>query len=113
MLARGVAPGLLPFLSVAGMWVGVGFVMGMAGPVAASYLNARIPSAQRATVLSLSSLFGDVGGVAGQPILGYAAQGFGIAPTWLVSGLVLLGISPLYRASGRAPGPGAPTDTGS
>jgi MFS family permease len=99
--ARGAA-GLLPFLAVAGAWVGVGFVMGMAGPIASAYINAHIPSAQRATVLSLSSLFGDAGGVAGQPALGYGAQAFGIAPTWVISGLIMLGVAPLYRASGRA-----------
>ena len=99
--ARGAA-GFAPFFVVAGLWVGLGFVMGMAGPVASAYINAHIPSAQRATVLSLSSLFGDAGGVAGQPALGYAAQGFGIAPTWVISALVMAGVAPLYRASGRA-----------
>ncbi|HEY5432583.1 MAG TPA: MFS transporter [Coriobacteriia bacterium] len=111
--AAGGAAGYLPFFAVAGLWVVFGFIMGMAGPMASTYINAHIPSAQRATVLSLSSLFGDVGGVAGQPVLGYAAQGFGIAPTWVVGGLLLLGVAPLYRASGRAAaraaveGPGA------
>jgi MFS family permease len=99
--ARGTA-GFVPFFVVASLWVGVGFVMGMAGPVASAYINAHIPSAQRATVLSLSSLFGDVGGVAGQPALGYAAQGFGIAPTWAVGAIIMAGVAPLYRASGRA-----------
>jgi MFS family permease len=99
--ARGAA-GFGPFFIVAGLWAGVGFVMGMAGPVASAYINAHIPSAQRATVLSLNSLFGDAGGVAGQPALGYAAQGYGIAPTWVVSALIMAGVAPLYRASGRA-----------
>lgn len=102
IVAARTRPGFGPFLVVAALWVGVGFVMGVTGPIASAYINARIPSAQRATVLSLSALFGDVGGVAGQPALGYAAQAFGIAPTWVVSGLVLSGIAPLYRASGRA-----------
>ena len=102
VLAERTAAGFGPFFAVAALWVGMGFVMGVAGPIAASYINAHIPSAQRATVLSLSSLFGDAGAVAGQPALGYAAQGFGIAPTWVVSGLILLGVAPLYRASGRA-----------
>ena len=98
--ARGAA-GFVPFSVVAALWVGVGFVMGMAGPVGSAYVNAHIPSAQRATVLSLSSLFGDAGGVAGQPTLGYAAQGAGIAPTWVVGAIVMAGVAPLYRASAR------------
>lgn len=102
VIAARTGPGLVPFLLVAGLWVGMGFVMGVAGPVASAYLNAHIPSAQRATVLSLSALFGDAGAVAGQPVMGYAAQGFGIAPTWVVSGLILAGVTPLYRASGAA-----------
>jgi len=86
--------------------------MGVAGPVSSAYINAHIPSAQRATVLSLSSLFGDAGGVAGQPALGYAAQAFGIAPTWVISGLIMLGVAPLYRASGRAAATEASAEAG-
>ncbi len=100
--AREHATGLVPFFLVAGLWVAVGYVFGVSGPVGSSYINQHIPSAQRATVLSLSSLFGDAGAVVGQPSFGYGAQAFGIAATWVVSGLVLLGIAPLYRASGSA-----------
>lgn len=91
-----------PMLIIAGIWVCVGFIFGVSGPVGSSWINQYIPSAQRATVLSLSSLFGDAGGVIGQPTFGYAAQGLGIAPTWLVSGFIMLLVAPLYRASGRA-----------
>ena len=94
--------GLASFAVVAGLWVVLGFVGGVSGPIASAYINAHIPSAQRATVLSLSSLFGDAGGVAGQPALGYSAQAFGIAPTWVVSGLLMAGVTPLYLMSGRA-----------
>ena len=99
---RMMGVGLGPFLLVAGLWTIIGFIFGVSGPVGSSYINRFIPSAERATVLSLSALFGDAGGVVGQPSFGYAAQGFGIAPTWLVSGFILLAVSPLYRASGRA-----------
>jgi len=112
VLAARTAPGLASFLVVAAAWVTVGFVMGVAGPVSSAYINAHIPSAQRATVLSLSSLFGDAGGVAGQPALGYAAQAFGIAPTWVISGLIMLGVAPLYRASGRAAATEASAEAG-
>jgi MFS family permease len=94
--------GLGPFFVVASLWVCVGFVFGVAGPVGSAYINQYIPSAQRATVLSLSSLFGDAGGVVGQPVFGYGAAAFGIAPTWVVSGVIMLAVAPLYRLSGRA-----------
>lgn len=100
--AARTSAGLGPFLVIAGLWVVSGFVSGVSMPVHAGYINAHIPSAERATVLSLSSLFGDAGGVGGQPALGYLAQGFGIAPTWVISGLLMLGVGPLYLASGRA-----------
>jgi MFS family permease len=99
---RMMGAGLVSFGIVAALWVAVGYLFGLAGPVGSAYLNRYIPSAQRATVLSLSALFGDAGGVVGQPVFGVAAQGVGIAPTWVVSGFILLIIAPLYRASGRA-----------
>lgn len=101
------APGLMgvglgPFGIVAGLWVVGGFISGMATPVGAAYLNEHIPSEQRATVLSINAVFGDAGAVAGQPSFGFAAQAFGIASTWVVGGLVMLLVAPLYRMSGRA-----------
>lgn len=102
VVATRMQPGVVPFLVVAGLWVLGGFVSGMAMPLGSAYLNAHIPSAERATVLSLGALFGDAGGVVGQPAMGYAAQAFGIAPTWVLSGLVLLGVAPLYRRSRAA-----------
>jgi hypothetical protein len=48
-------------------------------PVRRAYLNACIPSQQRATVLSFDSLLGSVGGFV-QPAFGRAAdlQGYGV-----------------------------------
>lgn len=94
--------GLGSFGLVAGLWVAGGFVSGVATPVASAYLNEHIPSSQRATVLSISAMFGDGGAVVGQPAFGYAAQAFGIASTWIVGGLIMLLVPPLYRSSGRA-----------
>jgi len=42
-----------------------------------AYVNALIPSEQRATVLSFDSLMGSSGGVAFQPVLGRVADGWG------------------------------------
>ena len=94
--------GLGAFGIVAGLWVTGGFLSGVANPVGSAYINEHIPSAQRATVLSISAVFGDAGAVAGQPVFGFAAQAFGIASTWVVGGFILALTAPLYRRSGRA-----------
>lgn len=99
---RLMGAGLAPFGIVAALWVAGGFLSGIATPVSSAYLNEHIPSAERATVLSINAVFGDAGAVAGQPAFGYAAQAFGIASTWVVGGLLLAMVAPLYRRSGRA-----------
>ena len=79
-----------------------GGLMGVAGPIAQAYLNEHIPSAQRATVLSVASFFSEAGGMAGQPGLGWLARATSIPVGYLV-GAVFVGISaPLYRVAGRA-----------
>jgi len=79
-----------------------GGMMGVAGPIAQAYLNEHIPSAQRATVLSVASFFSEAGGMAGQPGLGWLARATSIPVGYLV-GAVFVGISaPLYRVAGRA-----------
>lgn len=93
---------LVGFIAVAALWTLVGYFFGLSGPVASGYINQHIPSEQRATVLSVSALFGDAGAVVGQPALGYAAQATSIAATWIVGGVVMLAAAPLYRASARA-----------
>lgn len=46
-------------------------------PIRQGYLNALIPSEQRATVLSFDSMFGSTGGVVIQPVLGRVADVWG------------------------------------
>jgi MFS family permease len=81
---------------------GFGLLMGLVGPVRQAYINEHIPSAQRATVLSFDSFFGDVGAVGGQLGLGYAAQAAGKALAYTVGGAVYFISVPLYRRAGRA-----------
>lgn len=57
-------------------------------PVRQAYLNALIPSEQRATVLSLDSMFASTGGVAIQPVLGRAADVWGYPASYACSALV-------------------------
>ena len=57
-------------------------------PVRQSYLNALIPSQQRATVLSFDSLMASAGGVVAQPALGRVADVNGYGSSYLVSAAV-------------------------
>ena len=65
---------------VPNFWVAVvllvlwGLMFSAVTPIRQAYINALIPSQQRATVLSFDSLFGSTGGVVIQPILGRAAD---------------------------------------
>lgn len=71
-----LAIGLLVF------W-GLGFSITM--PVRQTFLNAIIPSAQRATVLSFDNLMTSAGGVATQPLLGRLSDVSGYPAAYLVS----------------------------
>jgi hypothetical protein len=95
-------PGWGPFSVAAALWVVFGLLFGLRGPIYQSYINSLIPSAQRATVLSLDALFGDAGGTVGQPGLGRLAQGVGFPASFLAGAIALLATWPLYAASGRA-----------
>ena len=68
---------------VPNFWVAVillvlwGLMFSAVTPIRQGYLNALIPSQQRATVLSFDSMFGSTGGVVIQPVLGKAADAWG------------------------------------
>lgn len=100
--------GIAPFLAAAGMYVVFGVASGIQGPVRQAYLNRQIPSAQRATVLSLDAFFGDGGASVGQLGLGWLSRAVSIPMAWVVSGVLLLAAPPLYRAAGD--GAEAPAD---
>lgn len=97
--------GLTAFLAAAGLYVVMGVIMGIQGPVRQAFLNRQIPSAQRATVLSLDAFFADGGASAGQLGLGWLSRAVSIPAAWLVGGVMMLVAAPLYRAarSGDAP----------
>jgi MFS family permease len=69
---------------------------GLAGPVKQTYLNAIIPSEQRATILSFDSLVAGVGSVGGQAGLGYLSQVQSIPAGFVVGGLATVLSLPLY-----------------
>jgi len=57
-------------------------------PVRQAYINALIPSRERATVLSFDSMVDSTGGVVFQPILGRVADTTGYAASYVVSGTI-------------------------
>jgi len=66
-----VACGLLTnFFVVVALYLLYGVAIGLAMPVKQAYLNAHIPSAQRATIISLDSMFASSGGVLGPDRVG-------------------------------------------
>ncbi len=75
--------------------------IGLALPVQQAYLNAHIPSAQRARILSLDSMFGNSGGVIGQSAWGWVARNASIGTAWAWSGATLLLGIPLYWIARR------------
>lgn len=62
-----------------------GLLLSASFPIRQSYLNALIPSRQRATVLSFDSLLGSGGGVVSQPILGKVADVWSYGASYMVS----------------------------
>jgi len=85
-------------------------------PIRQGYLNAMIPSHQRATVLSFVSSMGSTGGVVIQPGLGMAADAYGYGTSLVVGGAIQLLSAPFLYLSRRerttadlATGQAAPT----
>ncbi len=92
-----VACGLLTnFFVVVSLYLLYGVAVGLALPVKQAYLNAHIPSAQRATIISLDSMFASSGGVLGQTGWGWVARTRSIGTAWAWSGLTLVLGIPLY-----------------
>jgi len=77
-------------------------------PVRRAYLNALIPSEQRATVLSFDSLLSSTGGVVLQPGLGRAADVWGYPVTFVASAAVQACALPFLVLARRL---GVPEDT--
>jgi MFS family permease len=57
-----------------------------ARPIRQAFLNALIPSRQRATILSFDSMMASSGGVVAQPLLGRAADVWGYPASYVISG---------------------------
>jgi len=63
---------------------------GVFKPLEKTYLNHRIPSEQRATIISFKSMITKIGNISGLIISGYIAEEFSISAAWLVSAIILI-----------------------
>ena len=78
----GLVPNFWVVVTLLVLW---GLMFAAVTPVRQAYLNALIPSEQRATVLSFDSLLGSTGGVVIQPMLGKAADVWGYPVSYVFS----------------------------
>jgi MFS family permease len=94
--------GLIPsFVVVVGLLVVWAMAFAVATPVRRAYMNALIPSQQRATVLSFDSMVSSTGGVVFQPILGRIADASGYAASYIVTGAIASLSLPFLLAARR------------
>ncbi len=75
---------------MASAFLGVGLVAGMQNPVLATYVNKRIPSERRATMLSVQSVIGNFIFAGTQPLAGVLADQFGLRTVFGVFGALTL-----------------------
>ena len=93
------------FAAVIVLTVGWGLLFAATTPIRQAYLNAMIPSQQRATILSFDSLMASSGGVWAQPVLGRAADVSGYGSSYVVAaGISVLAI-PFVALSRRHESP--------
>jgi MFS family permease len=73
-----------------GAFLGVGLVAGAGNPILATYVNKRIPSERRATILSVQSVAGNFALAGSQPIAGLIADHLGLRALFLTAGVATL-----------------------
>jgi MFS family permease len=96
--AMGVVESFWAVLALIVVW---GMLFAATMPIRQAYLNDMIPSQQRATILSFNSLMSSTGGVWAQPALGRAADAWGYAPTYVMSGAITALALPFLALSRR------------
>lgn len=70
-------------------------------PIRSAYLHDNIPSRERATIESFSSLAYHGSGMLGLFISGILALRFGISWTWILMGGILIAVTSLYAKNGK------------
>jgi MFS family permease len=76
--------------------------LGVVMPLKQAFMNENIPSAQRATIISLDSFFANGGGVVGQWGWGSLAKARAIADAWVYAGVTQLLAVPLFLLARRS-----------
>jgi MFS family permease len=95
--------GLAPSFSIAvTLYLISNFANGIAMPIRQGLINHHIPSEQRATILSVDSLFSELGSGIGQTGWGYLARRRGIGHSWVAAGAFLVLGIPLLALARRA-----------
>jgi MFS family permease len=95
--------GLAPSFSIAvTLYLISNFANGVAMPIRQGMINHHIPSSQRATILSVDSLFSELGSGIGQSGWGYLARRRGIGHSWVAAGAFLVLGIPLLALARRA-----------
>ena len=67
------------------------------GPLYTAWVNQKLDSGVRATVISMSSQVDAIGQIAGGPAVGWIGSAFSVQAALTVSGLLLTPVLPLYR----------------
>ena len=91
--AVGAALGAWDSLGAFVFYPALGVVFGLSNTVVSDYINARVPSAQRATVLSLFSLMFSLLIAPLEPALGAVADGTGLAAAYRVVTIAVLAVT--------------------
>jgi MFS family permease len=84
-----------------GLYLVSNFAMGIGAPIRQGMINHHIPSSQRATILSVDSLFSELGSGVGQSGWGYLARRQGIGQAWVAAGAFLVLGIPLLALARR------------
>ena len=100
-LSAALAGFLLLFALAGNLWlsvsavIAIGVVRGLIWPLYIAWVNHRLDSSVRATVLSMSGQVDSIGQIASGPLLGVVARNFGIRTGLIGSVLLLLPVLPL------------------
>jgi MFS family permease len=89
------------FAPALGGWLLQEVSYGVSEPVLQSWMNEQIAPDRRATVLSIRSMVGTLGGGAGLVVIGLVARDHGIPAAWGVSAALFLLTAPAYLLLGR------------
>ena len=89
------------FYPALGGWLLQEISFGFSEPVMQAWMNEHVAAERRATVLSIRSMVGTLGGSAGLVVIGLVARDHGIPAAWLLSAALFLATAPAFLLLGR------------